>query len=105
MQMGYDVTSLDWDSKSDVEICQDVLKFKYWEDFQKGDSDIVCARIPCEHYSLARTASPRNLSYANRLARKTLEIINYFQPSKWFIENPRYGLLRYQNLMRGLFFI
>ena len=103
--MGYKVTSLDWDPTSDVEICQDILKGQYWENFKKGGFDIICASVPCEQYSTARTTAPRNLFYANRLAKKTLEIINYFQPSKWFIENPRYGLLRDQNFMKVLSFI
>ena len=105
LQRGCDVVPLDWDSKSDVEICEDILKWKYWVDFKKGDFDIICASIPCEHYSTARTTAPRNIPYANRLAKKTLEIINYFQPPEWFIENPRFGLLRYQKFIKGLHFI
>jgi hypothetical protein len=35
------------------------------------------------------------------LVRKTLEIINHFQPTYWFMENPR-GVLRKLDVVKGL---
>ena len=34
------------------------------------------------------------------IVKKTIEIINYFNPSVWFIENPQTGLLKHQEFMK-----
>ena len=105
LQMGCEVISVDWNLKFEANIHCDILKWEYWLDFEPGDFDIICASVPCEHYIIARTTAPRNIPYANRLTKKTLEIIRYFSPARWFIENPRFGLLRDQPFMKNLSFI
>lgn len=42
---------------------------------------------------------PRQLPLANRIVRRTLEIIHYLRPCRWFMENPRTGLLKAQTFM------
>ena len=103
--MGYDVVTMDKSPRFHPQICCDILKWKYWEDFKPGDFEVISASVPCEHYSTARSTSPRNLPRANRIVRKTLEIIAYLKPKKWLIENPRYGLLRDQPFMKNLDFV
>ena len=44
----------------------------------------------------------RDLSPANELVLKTMEIISYFKPKYWFIENPQAGCLKHQDFMIGL---
>ena len=44
-------------------------------------------------------AGSRRLSLANRIVRRTLEIIHYLRPCRWFMENPRTGLLKAQPFM------
>lgn len=48
---------------------------------------------PCEQYSACKTTGNRHLGIANKLVIKTLEIIDYFSPKAWWIENPSTGLL------------
>ena len=50
----------------------------------------------CTHYSCARRGAktPRNLVWADSLVLRSQEIINYFNPRVWFIENPQTGMLK-----------
>jgi hypothetical protein len=42
---------------------------------------------------------------ADRLVEKTLEIVEYFRPKLWWIENPRHGFLRKRSCVQKLPFI
>lgn len=39
------------------------------------------------------------------MGKKVLEMIDYFQPNKWIIENPRTGLLKSRDFMNDLPFV
>ena len=39
---------------------------------------------------------------ADRLVEKTLEIIKYFNPDKWFMENPGTGNLKHREVVKDL---
>jgi hypothetical protein len=57
-------------------------------------------------YSRARTTGgPRDLDGADALVRKALEIIAYFQPENWLMENPQTGLLKTRDVVAGLPFV
>lgn len=56
-------------------------------------------------YSCALTTRPRNLDLANRIVARTLEIIAYLQPDRWWMENPDTGLLKRQALVRDLAYV
>ena len=76
----------------------DIMNFDY-KQFPPGYFDIIHASPPCTQYSYARsTGPPRDLEGANRIVKKTLEIIEYFMPRRWCLENP-YGHLRKQVFM------
>jgi hypothetical protein len=62
----------------------------------------VWASPPCIEYSIAKTTGVRKIDEANKIVLKTIEIIDYFKPSVWFIENPQTGLLKKQPFMDGL---
>lgn len=51
------------------------------------------------------TTRPRNLDLANRIVARTLEIIAYLQPERWWMENPDTGLLKRQALVRDLAYV
>ena len=41
---------------------------------------------------------------ADKLVLKTLEIINYFNPELWFLENPQTGNLKTRSIMKDISF-
>ena len=53
-------------------------------------------------YSVAKTVGTRRLEEANAIVRRTLEIIRYFDPPCWAIENPQTGHLKRQEFMIDL---
>ena len=67
-----------------------------------GYFSIITAAPPCTQFSKAKTVGERDLVTANQLVLKTLEIVQYFNPEKWWLETPRFGLLPKQDCMAGL---
>lgn len=98
--LGYNTISVDNNVKYNPDILQDILQWNY-KKYQPGHFKIIWASPPCTEFSKAKTLGVRNLNYALKLVAKTLEIIKYFKPKYFFIENP-VGLLRHQNIMKPL---
>ena len=48
---------------------------------------------------------PRDLDQADALVRRTLDIIRFFKPERWFLVNPRNGLLKTRPYMEGIPFV
>ena len=70
----------------------DVLKWDYTI-FPPGHFDIIWCSPPCTEYSSAKSRGVRDLEYADRLVAKCFEILDYYQPKAWIMENPATGLL------------
>ena len=72
----------------------DMLTWDY-KQYPSGYFEIVWASPPCTEYSKARTnaKTPRDLEGADALVRKAFEIIDYFKPRVWIVENPATSLL------------
>jgi hypothetical protein len=101
----YMVYNLDVDPKCNPDVVSDILSWDY-KVFPCGFFDIIWASPPCTHYSILRTTGgPRDIEGANAIVLRTLEIIEYFQPTAWFIENPATGSLKDQPFMKGLPYI
>ena len=96
--LGYNVVSLDL---KNADINCDILNWDYTK-YDRGHFDFVWASPPCTEYSIAKTLGTRKIDEANRIVMKTIEIINYFNPKYWFIENPQTGLLKQQEFMKEL---
>ena len=56
---------------------------------------------PCTWYSLAGNSVPRDFTLADKLVKRAIEIIEYLQPERWFMENPR-AFMRLRPFMKPL---
>ena len=97
---GWDVVSLDIDGRATIN--EDILTWDYtvW-----GKFDIIWASPPCDDYSCMNYCRPEkklDLTHANNMVKKTLEIIDYFKPKYWFIENPQTGMLKKQDFIKDI---
>ena len=102
---GWEVVSLDSDPRTEATIKHDILTWDHTV-YPPGHFDAIWASPCCTHYSCARRGAktPRNLELADSLVLRSLEIINYFNPKAWFIENPQTGLLKDRPFMAGISF-
>ena len=98
----FDFNVVSLDSKGAL-INTDILDWNY-KDYDKGHFDLIWASPPCVEYSIAKTTGVRKLEEANKIVKKTIEIIKYFEPKYWFIENPQTGLLKKQEFMNEFHF-
>ena len=101
----WEVISLGSDPKTDATIHEDILTWDY-STYPPGHFDAIWASPCCTHYSCARRGAktPRNLALADSLVLRSQEIVNYFNPRAWFIENPQTGLLKDRPFMEGISF-
>ena len=93
--LGFNVISLDL---KNADINTDILKWDY-KQFDRNHFDFIWSSPPCTEYSVATTRGIRNIEYANSIVLKTIEIIKYFNPKYFVIENPQTGLLKNQEFM------
>ena len=91
-EQGYRVISLDREPVWKADLPIDIMEWDY-RALPPGHFQVIAASPPCTEFSSAKTTAPRDLAGADRLVQRTLEIIHYFKPQKWWIENPRTGLL------------
>jgi len=122
--LGFEVISLDrdlggecpfkTDYKSDIHIKEDIMKWNY-KIYNKGDFDIITASPVCLFWSSLRntwigrkskTINPngeivkkediqRDIDlYGKPMVDKVFEIIEYFEPKYWWIENPQTGRMK-----------
>lgn len=122
---GYEVISLDITSYKNYPQPThqgDILEFDY-KQYPKGHFDIIWASPPCTYYSIMQTCNlgksitqptgekeistketiERNRNISDTWVAKTLEIIDYFKPDLWFIENPQSSNLVKRDVMKGIY--
>lgn len=98
-EMGMTVISLDRDMQADLQC--DIMDWDYKE-LPRHTFDIIWASPPCTEYSMAKTCGIRDIIGANNVVKRTLDIIEYFKPKYWMIENPQTGLLKDQPFMYAI---
>jgi hypothetical protein len=110
-ERGWEVVSLDLDG---ADINCDILDWDYKEAFPVGHFNAIWASPPCHTFSNTRRSwVGRSIKYFGLdkpvtmemlyedmikrglpLVRRTEEIIDYFKPSFWIIENPQTGRMK-----------
>ena len=98
--MKWEVISLDILKKYNPSHLCDIADFDE-KQYSPDYFDFVWASPPCTEFSVAKTVGWRDIDGATALVRRTREIIQYFNPRRWVIENP-VGLLRHQPVMDDL---
>lgn len=111
--LGWDVISHDIEKKYNPTICGDIMTWDYKKDFKPGDFDIITASPVCLYWSRLRNTwigrkckkihpteiitKEHILNDINNLGKpmvdKTFEIIAYFKPKYWWLENPKSSLM------------
>ena len=102
-ELGWNVVSLDWESKFNPTHNCDILEFDY-KQYPKDYFDIIWASPDCRFYSklqntwigrrkkdgimTTRETIEENRKNSDKLIYKCWEIIDYFNPHYWFLENP-----------------
>ena len=111
LERGWDVVSLDRDMKADIQ--EDIMTWDYKKDYKPGDFDIITASPVCLYWSSARASNiGRKIKahgdkiftkelfledidkYGKPMVDKVREIIDYFKPKYWWIENPQTGRMK-----------
>lgn len=110
-RLAFDVYSSDIEQFGGIDYVTDILEFDVTKIPFKPD--IIWASCPCTAFSVAAIGKnwtkvgdnyiPKNprAELGLALVQKTLEIIEHFKPTYFFIENPR-GMLRKMPIMQGL---
>lgn len=98
-----EVVSLDVDRRADPTILADILTWDYTV-FPPNHFHTIWASPPCNEYSAIRRSvpTPPNLALADSIVQRTLEIIEYFNPDRWYIENPQTGMMKSRPFMEDV---
>jgi hypothetical protein len=110
-RLAFDVYSSDIEQFGGIDYVTDIMEFDVTKIPFKPD--IIWASCPCTAFSVAAIGKnwtkvgddyiPKNprAEFGLKLVQKTLEIIEHFNPTYFFIENPR-GMLRKMPIMADL---
>tara|TARA_R110001632_G_scaffold182059_1_gene302113 strand:+ start:91 stop:753 length:663 start_codon:yes stop_codon:yes gene_type:complete len=121
-ELGWDVVSVDMEKKFNPTHLCNIMDFNY-KQYSKNHFDIIWASPPCTSFSILQgswigrhkrvdgklvlfTQEQRDLDIieADKIVLKTLEIINYFNPEYWFMENPHSGCLKNREYLKDIQF-
>ena len=103
-ELGYETYTLDILEKFNSTYCVDLMNWNY-KDLPVGYFHIIWASPNCKDYSSMNFLTKgldKDLTESNNLVKKVLEIIDYFKPKYWYMENPQTGKLKNQEFMIDL---
>ena len=117
-KLGWNTISVDMILEADHKV--DIMDFDY-KQYPKDYFNIIWASPPCCSFSILQgswigkhkrvngelvlfTEEQRQLDMleGDKLVKKTLEIINYFNCENWFMENPQSGKLKDREYMKDI---
>lgn len=113
-QIGWEVVSVDLELPATHEC--DIMDFDY-KQYPKDYFSIVWASPPCTNYSklqdgwlgrmrkgeiYTKEIQEKEMNEDDKLVLKALEIIQYFNPEVWFIENPAGSRMKDRSFMKDL---
>lgn len=119
MKNKYNIISLDMNLYKNIEPPThniNILDFDY-KQYDKKLFDVIWASPPCINYSnlqycwigrmkkgelFTKEKMNENILESDKIVKKVLEIIDYFKPRLWFIENPKNGQLKKREFMKDL---
>jgi len=105
-ELGHETFSVDIKDFDNIDYVTDILDFDI--DKVPFEPDVIWASPPCTYFSVASIGHHWNKDHTPKtkeailgceIIKKTIEIINYFDPDYFFIENPR-GKLRKLDFMQ-----
>eukprot|EP00854_Cymbomonas_tetramitiformis_P016415 gene16415-biopygen16923 len=99
-----EVVTVDILPKWQATCTEDILHWNY-KLYPRHHFDVIWASPPCKEYSEAKTQGTPDLKLADRRVRRTREIIEFYDPAHFFIENPAGDALRglhTRAVMKGL---
>ena len=100
-----EVITLDFCKDFNPTICCDILDWDYTQ-FKPYYFDIIWASPNCKEWSTANTIRREfrldRIERSRSVVKKVLEIIDYFKPKYWVIENPQTGRLKNEEFMKSL---
>jgi hypothetical protein len=113
--MGFNVISVDIVERYKPTHLCDIMDFDY-KQYPRDYFSVVWGSPPCTNYSRLKNTwfgrklkngtiySPEQLEIdmndADKIVLKTFEIIDYFNPYRWFVENPATGRLKERDIMK-----
>jgi hypothetical protein len=102
-EIGYETYTLDILERFNPTYCCDLMEWDY-KSLPIGYFDIIWASPNCKDYSSLNFLSKKvkDLTESDNLVKKVLEIIEYFKPKYWYIENPQTGILKGREFMVDL---
>jgi len=112
--LGWNVVSVDLELPATHEC--DIMNFDY-KQYPKDYFSICWGSPPCTDYSklqdsfigrkrkgviYTKEIQEKEMDESDKLVLKTLEIIDYFKPELWCMENPQTGRLKERDIMKGI---
>ena len=83
-ELGHEVVCLDRDLEADLQC--DIMDWDY-KVFLPGAFDVIWASPPFTEYSRAKAVGVRKIEESNASVQRTFDIIEYFQPRFFLVEN------------------